>query len=107
LGPEKRGRYAEGCLKKQTSDWPLWLQTGRYGFRLAVMASDWPLLTGDHYSKVVKTGLTVLLTYRDQKLRLAILSQQSKRQSINQSIPLTSTKFLVLILIDTSITMKP
>ena len=41
LGPEKRGRYAEGCMKKisgkQASGWSLWLQAGRYGFRLAVI----------------------------------------------------------------------
>ena len=29
LGPEKHGPYAEGCLKKLASYWPLWLQTGR------------------------------------------------------------------------------
>jgi hypothetical protein len=33
LGPEKCGRYAEGCLKnisgKKASDWPLCCQTGR------------------------------------------------------------------------------
>jgi hypothetical protein len=48
LGPEKRGRYAEGYMKKIS------------GFRLVVMASDWPLLTGGRYSEVVvRTGLTV------------------------------------------------
>jgi hypothetical protein len=33
LGPEKRGRYAEGCIKKISdkwaSGWLLWPQTGR------------------------------------------------------------------------------
>jgi hypothetical protein len=45
LGPEKRGRYAEGCMikisGKWASCWPLWL----YGFRLAVV-DRWPLFRG-------------------------------------------------------------
>ena len=41
LGPGKRDGYAEGCLKK--------------------LASDWPLLTGGRYSEAAfRSGLTVL-----------------------------------------------
>jgi hypothetical protein len=51
LRPEKRGRYAEGYMKKDQRS---------VGFRLAGRAADWPLLTGGHYSEVaVRTGLTV------------------------------------------------
>jgi hypothetical protein len=33
----------------------------KVGFRLVIMALDWPLLTGGRYSEVVvRTGLTVL-----------------------------------------------
>jgi hypothetical protein len=53
LGPKKLGCYAEGCLKKISR---------HYGFRLVIMASDWPLLTGGRYSEgVFRTGLTALL----------------------------------------------
>jgi len=48
LGPDKRGCYVEVDMKKVS------------GFRLAVRAADWPLLTGGRYSEVaVTTGLTV------------------------------------------------
>ena len=51
LGPDKRGRYAEVYTKRSVVG----------GFRLAVRAADWTLLTGGRYSEVVvRTGLTVL-----------------------------------------------
>ncbi len=55
LGTEKRGRYAEGYMKKD--QWSV-------GFRLAVRATEWPLLTGGRYSELaVRTGLTVHIFY--------------------------------------------
>ena len=38
----------------------IWKDQRLVGFRLAIRAADWPLLTGGHYSEVaVRTGLTV------------------------------------------------
>ncbi len=52
LGPEKCGRYAGGLYEKD--QW-------KVGFRLVLMASDWPLFKGGRFSVVVvRTGLTVL-----------------------------------------------
>jgi hypothetical protein len=85
LGPEKRGRYAEGCLKKSASDWPLWLETG---LRLAVF-------TGGCYSAVVfRTGLTVYKEILNQHYYFTVTTFKiififSKHTQSNQSTTTT------------------
>jgi hypothetical protein len=48
LGPEKRGRYAEGYMKNIS---------GKKGLRLAVRAADWPLFRGGRILTVFENSL--------------------------------------------------
>jgi hypothetical protein len=74
LGTRKTWPLCRGLYEKDQ-----WL----VGFRLAVRAADWPLLTGGRYSEVVvRTGLTVYDTKRVSRL----LSHRPSRYNIKECV---------------------